>query len=146
SHFLDELGRNLAQEARRRRERLDAVHAPLLGIAEIKLPARARDADIAEPPLLLEARGIAERALMREQSVFHAAKEYEPELEAFGRMQRHELHAVLIRLGLAVARLEYREREELRERRQLAVLGAQHLARRVDEFLEVLDARFAARI
>ena len=81
---------------------------------------RARDADVAEAPLLLETGRIVERALVRKQAVLHAAEEHQRELEPLRRMQRHELHAVLVGLGLAVAGLEHGEREELGERRQVA--------------------------
>ena len=84
---------------------------------------RARDADVAEPALFLETGGVVQRALVREEAVLHAAEEQQRELEAFRRVQRHQLHAVLVRLGLAVAGLEHGERQELRERRQLAVLA-----------------------
>ena len=83
---------------------------------------------------------------MRKETVFHAAEEQQRELEAFRRVQRHELHAVLVRLGLAVAGLEHGERQELCQRRQLAILGAHDLARRIHELFQVLDACLAADI
>src|SRR5690606_14440683 len=55
THLLEQLRRYLADEARRRREALLAVQPPVLGIGEVALALRARDADVAEPPLLLEA-------------------------------------------------------------------------------------------
>src|SRR5688572_10880480 len=144
--LLDELGGDLAQETRRRRERLGAVHATLLRMREVQLALGTRDADVAEAALLLETRGVVQRALMREQAVLHAAKEQQRELETLRGVQRHELYDVLIRVGLAVARLEHGEREKLRERRQVGLLRAHDLARGIDELLEVLDARFAAGI
>src|SRR6202008_120686 len=75
-----------------------------------------------------------------------AAEEEQRELEALCRVQRHELDAVLISIGLAVAGFEHGERQELRQRRQIAVLGAHDLARGIDELLEVLDARLSAQV
>src|SRR5690606_14319893 len=86
--FLDELGRQLAQEARRDRVRLLTVQASLLGIGHVQLLARARDADVAKAPFLLEPGRIVQRALMREEAVLEPAKEDHFELETFGRMQR----------------------------------------------------------
>ena len=54
-HFLDELDGDFAQEPRRDREALLAVQPALLGVREVQLALRARDADVAEAPLFLEA-------------------------------------------------------------------------------------------
>ena len=83
---------------------------------------------------------------MRKQAVLHAAEEQQREFEALGGVQRHQLHAVLMGVRLAVTRLEDGEREKLRERRQVGRFAPHHLARGIDELLEVLDACLAAGI
>src|SRR5690606_38151581 len=51
THLLEELRRNLPNEARRRRIALEAVQPALLGIGQIQASLRPRDADVAKPPL-----------------------------------------------------------------------------------------------
>ena len=89
------------------------------------------------------------RALVRKQAIFHAAEEHHRELQSLGGVQRHHLHAVLPFLGLALAGLECGMREEGVQRRQLVASRRAHgigveAARGADQFVEVLDARFAA--
>src|SRR5690349_23526352 len=66
-HLFDELGGDLAQEPRWDREAFLAVQPPLLGVREVQLALGARDTDVAEAPLFLEAGRIVQRALVREQ-------------------------------------------------------------------------------
>ena len=51
---------------------------------------RPRDADVTEAAFLLELVGIAERAHVREDAVLEPGEEHDRELEALGRVQRHE--------------------------------------------------------
>ena len=82
---------------------------------------------------------------MRKQPVFHAAHEDDRKLEPFRGVQRHHLHAVLPRLGLTLAGLQHRMREERLERWQLARLAlGLEAARGGHELVEVLDACLAA--
>ncbi len=82
---------------------------------------RPRRADIAEPALLLQAREVGNRALVRKQAVLHAGEKHHGKLQSLGRMQRHHLHAIVVRVGLTLARLEHGMREKGLERRQLAL-------------------------
>ncbi len=63
-------------------------------------------------------------------------------------MQRHHLDAVFPGFGLAFAGFEHRVREECIQRRQRLVVGVQAIgleaARGRHQFVQVLDARFAA--
>ena len=140
--FLDELGRHLGDEPRRRAVAVHAVHAPLLGVGEVQLAHGPRGADIAEPALLLEPGDVGDRALVREQPVLQPAQEHHRELETLGRVQGHHLHAVLPGLGLSLAGFEHRVRQERGERRHARILGLE-AARRADEFLQVLEPRLA---
>src|SRR6185369_5369070 len=72
AHFFDELRRHFLDEARRDAVAVDTVQPALLGVGEIELLHRAGDADVAEPALFFETVDVVERALMREQAVFHA--------------------------------------------------------------------------
>jgi hypothetical protein len=118
------------------------VHPALLGVGAVELAHGPRDADVAEPPFLLEAVHVGDRALVRKQAVFHAAQEDDRKLEALGGVQCHHLHAVLPFLGLAFARFEHGMREERHERRKVAILGFEP-AGRAHELLEVLESRLA---
>jgi hypothetical protein len=77
----------------------------------------ARHADITQAPLLLEAVEVIQRALVRKQTLLHAAHEHHRELQPLGGVQRHHLHAVLPLIRLALAGLKRRVREERLQRR-----------------------------
>src|SRR5690606_41139723 len=100
----------------------------------------------AEPPLLLESLRIVQRALVREDPLLHAAHEEPVELESLRRVHRHELHAVLVRPRLHVARLERGVGQELDERRHLGILADERIPRGIDERPEALDALLAAAV
>ena len=65
---------HLVDEARRRAEAVHAVQAALLGVADVQLLHRAGDAHVAQAALFLEAVEVVDGALVREESVFHAAR------------------------------------------------------------------------
>jgi hypothetical protein len=94
-----------------------------------QLPHRPGHADVAQPPLLLEPRRVLDRHAVREQALLDAADEHQRELEALGRVQRHELHAVVVLVGLGVAGLERGVRQEGVERihRHLSISVVRHL-------------------
>ena len=79
---------------------------------------------------------------MGEQTVFHAGHEHQRKFQALGRMQGHELHAVVPGLALGLAGLE---RGVAEERLQLGQPGVGVLARQgksvggIDQFVEVLQ-------
>src|ERR1019366_10109153 len=88
--IFDELVRDLLQEPARE-ALLDAAEqqaAP--GVSEVQPFARAGHPDIAEPPLLLQLVGLAQALGVREDPLFHPGEEHDAELEALGRVQRHE--------------------------------------------------------
>ena len=80
---------------------------------------------------------------MREEPLLHADHEDNRELEAFGRVQRHERHAVVLDIGIVDVGDERELREEGLEVRVL--LRLLEVARDADELLEVLDARLVLR-
>ena len=55
AHFLQQLFRQLTQEARRSLEGLLAVHAPQLGVGQVEALHGAGDTDVAQATLFLEA-------------------------------------------------------------------------------------------
>ena len=120
----------------------------LLGVRHEQLLHRARRAHVAKPALFLETLRVIQRTLMREQAVFQAAEEHHRELESLGRVQRHHLDAVFPGFGLAFAGFQHRVREERVQRRQRFIVGVRAIrleaARGRHEFVQVLDARFAA--
>ena len=48
------------------------------------------DADVGEPALLLHLVGLGERPDVREDALLHADEEHHRELQALGRVQRHQ--------------------------------------------------------
>ncbi len=66
--------------------------------------ARPGDADIGEPPLLLEPRAplFVERALRGEQPFLPAGQEDDVELQPLGRMQRHDRDGVVAGLAIGI--------------------------------------------
>ena len=79
---------------------------------------------------------------MGEQALFEPAHEDQRELQALGRMQRHELNRFLVGAGLRFAGLQYRVGQELVQRRQFRVVVAYQPLGGVDQFLQVFHARF----
>src|SRR5262245_49611628 len=144
AYFFEQLGGNLADEARRRAVTVDAVQAALLGIREEQLLHRARRADIAEAALFFEAFEVGNRARVREQAVFHTAEEHDRKLQPLRGVQRHHLHAVFPRVRLLFTGLQYRVRQEACERQSFRLGVGLVTARGADEFFQVLDSRFAA--
>ena len=51
-----------------------------------------RETDVAEPPFLFEFGRFGERPLVREHALFESDQEHHRELEALGRVQRHQDH------------------------------------------------------
>ena len=103
-----ELRRDLFDEARDDAvTRLSVEHAAT-GVREVEALPRARDRDIHQAPLFLQAAVVAHRVLVREQALLQARDEHAVELEALGRMHGHQLHRVLAGLGLVVAGLQRR--------------------------------------
>ncbi len=67
-----------------------AEHAPPGGAGQHEPLARPREADVAEPPFLLDFLLVLRRARVREQAFFHAGDDDERELEALGGVHRHQ--------------------------------------------------------
>src|ERR1700675_328349 len=93
--FLDELGRQLADEAGRLAVGIHTIKTALLGIGDVKLAHRPGCADVAQAALLLEACQIGDGALMRKQAVLHTGEKHHRKFQALGRMQRHHLYAFI---------------------------------------------------
>src|SRR6185437_14270540 len=107
---------------------------------------RARHADVAQAPLLLQRLQVRHAAVVREESFLHPAEKDELEFETLCHVQRHHLHAVLSGIGLSLTGLQYRVRQEGMERRQVDIGALRgEAAGGADELREVLEARFAAR-
>ena len=140
---LDRLGRQLRKEPGRVAVGRAAEDAPALRVREVEPLHRAREADVAEPALLGQPVGVEGGALRREQAFLEADDENGRELEAFRRVQGHELHAIEAGRGLRLAGLERRMREEGVERREAFVVVRLESLGGVHELVEVLDARLA---
>src|SRR6185437_4560540 len=136
----------LFDEARRRGMGVHAMHATLLGVGEKQMLHRARHADVAQAPFLLQRLQVRHAAVVREESFLHPAEKDELEFETLCHVQRHHLHAVLSGIGLSLTGLQYRVRQEGMERRQVDIGALRgEAAGGADELREVLEARFAAR-
>src|SRR6478752_1968015 len=84
--------RQLVEEARGNGRGPHPVVAPVGGEIDLRLLARAREADMREAALFLQAcaAALVERALMRKQAFLPAGQEHAIEFEALGGMQRHD--------------------------------------------------------
>ena len=76
-----------------------------LGVADVETFARTRDAYIAEAAFFLEI-AFVHRALAGKQAVLKTDEKDNREFQAFGRVQRHQLHAILAGAGLFIPRFE----------------------------------------
>ena len=94
-------------------------------------PHGAGDADVGEAALLLHLVGLGERPVVREDALLDADDEHRRELEALGRVQRHQHDLVVVRRELVGVGDQRDLLEELVEHGELAS--------RPDQLAEVLD-------
>src|ERR687898_1662322 len=137
--LVGELARDLVDEARPQAVGLAAEDVALARVGQVEVAHRAGDADVGQPPLLLQP-ALVERPVVREQPVLAADDEHDREFEALGVVERHERHEALV----VADRVRVREQRDLLEERLRAALLAAaglgvELARDADELLEVLD-------
>ncbi len=147
AHFVEQVRRDLAQEARRDAVHVLAVQAARLGIGQDQLLPGAGDAHVGQAPLLFQPAALVQRTVAGEQPLFQSGQEHQRELQALGRVQRHQLHAVLAGLHLAFAGLQRgvgQERDQLAHAfRRFVVVDASHEARGDrHQLVQVLGARF----
>ena len=120
---------------------------------QVKPLARARDRDVGEAPLFLQAVFLHRALLVREQPLFEPGQEHAVELEPLGRVHGHQLQRVLPLRRLVLARLERgvcQERGQRIDRQRLGVSLARlkpggvlldvESRGRGDELAQVLDA------
>ncbi len=88
---LHEVGRQLGHEARRNVVARLPVQHPALRVRDVEPPPRPRDRDVHEPALFLEAVGLRQAVLVREQALLESGHEHRVELETLGRMHGHQL-------------------------------------------------------
>ncbi len=100
------------------------------GVAEVEARPGAGDADVAEPAFLLQLAGVVERPGVGEHPVLHADHEHHRELQALGRVHRHERDPPA--LGVEVVRVG-----DERHRRQVLVQAGVP-ARRPGQLQQVL--------
>ena len=86
---VGQLGRDLVEEAAAQAEALGAEQRAPPRVGQRQRAHRARDADVAEPPLLLE-RALVERARVREDALLAADDEDDRVLEALRVVERHQ--------------------------------------------------------
>ena len=58
------------------------------------------NAHIGQAALFLHAPGLLQRHTVREQTLLNTCQEHHRKLQPLGRMQRHQLHTVLMGIGL----------------------------------------------
>ena len=95
-----------------------------------ELALRARDAHVHQPPLLVHRVGI-DRALVRHQALLDAHQVDARELEALGRVQRHQRDRVAAALAVGacvgIAVVLGRQRDALQELRQRRLARLAHV-------------------
>ncbi len=145
AYLLDELLRYFLDEPRRNAVTVNTMQAPLLGVRQKQALHCPRHSDITQAPLFLEAVEVIQRALVWKKTILHAAEEHHRELQPFGRVQSHHLHAILPGIRLPFAGFEHGMGEECFQWRQFAFATLRgEAARGADELIEVLDPRFAS--
>ncbi|MNZ97042.1 hypothetical protein D3C78_1162640 [compost metagenome] len=143
AHFLDQPRRDFADEARHLVVGLAAVQAAGFRVGHDQPLHGASDADIGQTAFLLQAAGLFQAHLVREQAFLHAGEEHQRELQALGAVQGHQLDAVLEGIGLRIARLQRGMVEESHERRRVVVLAVLEGARGADQFFQVFHPGLA---
>src|ERR1019366_2625031 len=140
--LLEQVGRDLVEEAAGHAERLRAEDGPAARIGQIQLAHRPRDADVEEPPLLLQG-AFVDRARVREDPLLAARDEHDRILEALGVMQSHQRdQTLLLASGVRVGDQRDPLQEDV-ERPPVLVSprSCRHveLAAHLHQLLEVLD-------
>src|SRR5690606_31233834 len=141
---VDEIGGDLLQEPARHRDRDLAKLRARHGERQIQALAGAGDADVEQPALLLRPARLARRDAVRDEILLDAREEDRVELEALGRVQRHERDGAR-RVVEVVAVGDERDLGEEVDDRALGVV-ARELARDGHELVEVLDSSLVLRI
>ena len=120
------------------------MHAANLGIRKVQFLHGAGHADVTQPAFLLQtAGGLFDRTLVWKQPVLHAGDEHQRELQALGRVQGHQLHAVVPAFALGLAGLQRRVAEkglQLAEPRIGVLLRHEVGIGRVDQLAQILHA------
>ena len=96
-----QLGRDLEQEPRRHRRLAHPPRRAPPGVRQEQPPLRAGDADVGEPPLLLELLLVVERPAVREEALLEAGDEHDRELQALRGVERDQRD----RVGVALVRV-----------------------------------------
>ena len=143
AHLVDELRRNFTQEARWLRVKLCSVHAPVPGVTQGQLPARAGNAHIAKAPFFFQLRKIVGAALMGKKPLLHADQVNPVEFQPLGGMQGHQVDRVGERIGLGLAGLQCGVGQERGQGLHITmdVLVHRKLPGGADQFLQVLNPR-----
>ena len=92
---VDELGRDLLEEPRRRVVLRRAEQAAAPGVGHEQPLAGPGDADVGQAALLLQLVGLGQRPAVREHALLDADQEHDRELQPLGRVQRHQHDLVL---------------------------------------------------
>ena len=87
---LDQLLGDLVEEPRRRVVLRGAEQHAAPRVAHVQPLAGPGDADVGEPPLLLQLLGLGEGPEVREDALLRPDQEHDGELQPLGRVQRHQ--------------------------------------------------------
>ncbi len=120
------------------------MHAARFGVGDEQFFARAGDADVSEPALFFQPSFVIDRSLAGEQTLFHADQEHHWKLQSLGRMQCHELHAVIPYLALVFTGLKCGVREECGQLVEASVdvfLSGLETAGDVDQLVQIFHPR-----
>ncbi|KPZ19749.1 Uncharacterized protein ALO56_05260 [Pseudomonas viridiflava] len=138
AHFLNQRGRDFAYETRDLVVGLAAVQATRLGVGHDQLLHGAGNADVSQTAFLFKTAGLFQAHLVRKQAFFHAHQEHVRKLQTLGAVQRHQLDAFFVLLGLGVTCFQRRMPEEGRQRGQVFfTFGVLESACGADQFLKV---------
>src|SRR5258706_8547304 len=134
-----------SEKARRLGRKELPVPAALLGVRKKELSFRARDADVEQPPLLLEQRRLAVCPCEWKEPVLEARDEYHRKFEPFCIVQRHQRHGVSIGTELVELRHQHGLLEKVIEWPQtdFPLLVGDELRCARDQLAHVLDALLA---
>ena len=108
------------------------THAAVEGVVNPCLPAGPGQADIGQPPLLLEPgeATVIERALIWKQALLPSRQKDEVKLQSLRRMKRHDRNARAL-----VAAVDVHDQRDVFEKRRK--IGK--FAHRTDEFLQIVE-------
>ena len=116
AHLFHTLFRQLADKARRAMVNLFTIQTAGFRVGQRQFLHRAGYTNVGQTAFFFQTPAFIQRHLAWEHTLFHTDNKHLRELQAFRRVQRHQLHCILPGIRLPLARFQRRMGEECLQR------------------------------